>query len=95
LNQSKFDAVEAAIVPHLGYGQGLTVGDLQYYISIAVASSLPVIIPTQRKIEVDEVPIIADTGVRALMIGAVVTGKTASSIKKATKEFKEAIDSLE
>ncbi len=95
MKERNFEAVEAAIIPNLGYGQNLTIGDLQYYISIAIASSLPVIVPTQRKITVDEVPIIADTGVKALMIGAIVTGKTASQIEAVTREFRLAIDELD
>ena len=79
----------------MGYGQNLTIGDLQCYIKIAIASSLPVIVPTQRKVSTDEVPIIADTGVKSLMIGAIVTGKTPSSLFIATREFRKAIDSLE
>ncbi len=94
LKASHIDGLEAAIVPHLGYGQNLTVGDLQYYISLAISSALPVIVPTQRRIEPDEIPILADTGVKSVMIGAIVTGKTAASIEEATRNFKEAIDQL-
>ncbi|MEK7377186.1 MAG: hypothetical protein AABZ57_08535, partial [Candidatus Margulisiibacteriota bacterium] len=77
-----------------GYGQNLTVGDLQYYISLAISSALPVIVPTQRRIEPDEIPILADTGVKSIMIGAIVTGKTPGSIEEATRKFREAIDTL-
>ncbi len=95
IKSQNMNAIEAAIIPHIGYGQNLTIGDLQYYISIAIASALPVIVPTQRKIALDEVPIISDTGVKALMIGAIVTGKTAKGIEIATREFKKAIQSIE
>lgn len=95
MKNAKFDAVEAAIIPHLGYGQNLTIGDLQYYISIAIACGLPVIVPTQRKITVEEVPILADAGVKAIMIGAIVTGKTPQMLEQVTRDFKSAIDSLE
>jgi len=88
------DAVEASIIPHEQYGKKLTIGDLQDYITIAVGSPLPVIVPTQKKIDPDEVPLIADSGVKGLMIGAIVTGKTPESIKNATRLFRKAIDSL-
>ncbi|MCX5749004.1 MAG: hypothetical protein NTZ10_01980 [Candidatus Saganbacteria bacterium] len=95
IKEENCEAIEAAIIPHLGYGQNLTIGDLQYYISIAITSQLPVIVPTQRKIGSDEVPIIAETGVKSLMIGAIVTGKTAKMIEQATRDYRKAIDKLE
>ena len=88
------DGVEAAIISASDYGKDLNVGDLQGYISIAISAGVPVIVPTQKSIKVSEVPIIADTGAKGLMIGAIVTGKTANSIKKATREFRAAIDDL-
>jgi len=88
------DGVEAAIVSTSDYGKTLNVGDLQGYISIAISAGVPVIVPTQKSIKTSEVPIIADTGVKGLMIGAIVTGKTANSIKKATREYRIAIDDL-
>lgn len=94
MKKENYDALEAAIIPHLGYGQNLTIGDLQCYISIAISSEIPVIVPTQRAVTFDEVPIIADTGVKALMIGAIVTGKTSQSIEKAARGFRSVIDSL-
>ncbi len=92
--KSDFKALEAAVVPHLGYGQNLTIGDLRAYITLAVSSGLPVIVPTQRKITREEVPILSDTGIKAIMIGAIVTGKTPALIGRAVKDFREAIDEL-
>ncbi len=92
--ESDFRALEAAVVPHLGYGQNLTIGDLRSYITLAVSSGLPVIVPTQRKITCEEVPILADTGIKSLMIGAIVTGKTPAMISGAVAEFRKAIDEL-
>ncbi len=92
--RSDFKALEAAVVPHLGYGQNMTIGDLRAYISLAVSSGLPVIVPTQRKITCEEVPILSDTGIKAIMIGAIVTGKTPSLIGNAVRDFRKAIDEL-
>jgi len=88
------DGVEAAIVSTSDYGKDLIISDLQGYISMAISSGVPVIVPTQKSIRTSEVPIIADTGAKGLMIGAVVTGKTASSLKKATQAYRVAIDDL-
>lgn len=92
--KGKYDAIEAGIIPQLGYGQTMTIGDLRCYISIAIASDLPVIVPTQRKISVEEVPILADTGIRSIMIGAIVTGRTPQMLEQATRCFRNAIDQL-
>ncbi len=88
------DGVEAAIAPSNEYGKDLNVGDLQGIISIAISSGIPVIVPTQKSIKTSEVPIIADTGAKGLMIGAIVAGKTPASIKKATRAYRVAIDDL-
>lgn len=94
ISRLNIDAIEAAIISSGGYGESLIVGDLQNYITIVLSTNLPVIIPTQRKIQVSEVPIVWDTGVKSLMIGAIVTGKTPKSILKATQEYRNAIDDL-
>jgi len=94
INSVGADGVEAAIVSASEYGRELNVSDLQGYISVAISSKVPVVVPTQKAIRPSEVPIISDTGVKALMIGAVVTGKTVSSLKKATREYRIAIDDL-
>jgi hypothetical protein len=87
-------AVEADMVKTSDYGKDLNVSDLQGYISTAISAGVPVIVPTQKSIKVSEVPIIEDTGAKALMIGAIVTGKTANSIRKATLAYRAAIDDL-
>lgn len=94
LNKLGVDGVEAAIVSVSDYGKDLNVSDLQGYISMVISAGVPVIVPTQKAIRVSEVPIIADTGVKGLMIGAVVAGKTANLIKRATRDFRIAIDDL-
>jgi hypothetical protein len=94
LSKLGVDGVEAAIVSATDYGKDLNIGDLQGYISIAISAGVPVVVPTQKAIRISEVPIIADTGAKGLMIGAIVTGKTAASIKKATRAFRAAIDDL-
>jgi len=88
------DALEAAIVPKSHYGKELIVGDLTQYITLSTASHLPVVIPTQKKVAISEVPIVWDTGAKALMIGAIVTGRTVKSIEKTTKEYRFAVDDL-
>ncbi|OGC25488.1 hypothetical protein A2291_03295 [candidate division WOR-1 bacterium RIFOXYB2_FULL_42_35] len=88
------DALDAAIVPSHGQGKDMVVGDLQNYISIVLAAGVPVIIPTQKDIRPSEVPIVADTGAKGLLLTPVVTGTTAQHIEKNVREFRVAADDL-
>lgn len=88
------DMLEVSVIPPDGYGQPLTVADLALYRHVRRQVSLPLVIPSQRKITPEDIPALAATGVDAVMIGAVVTGETAESIYAATAAFREAIDAL-
>lgn len=94
LSQSKFEALDAAIIPSSEQGKGLEVGDLQNYISLILSSGMPVIIPTQRNLHPSEVAIIADTGAKGILLTRVVTGTTAKHIEEATRKFRVAVDDL-
>ena len=89
------DVVEASVIPGDEYGQPLSFRDLMKYRAIVDATKVPVVVPTQRAIRPDEVGTLARCGVKALMIGAVVTGKTEESIISAVNAFRKAIDSIE
>jgi len=94
LRDMDVDAFEAAIVERSEYGKDMTVSDLQNYITIAVSSSIPVIVPTQKFIRISDVPLLWDAGVSALMIGTIVTGDKPGSVYEATKNFRAEIDKL-
>ncbi|MFQ5810848.1 MAG: hypothetical protein ACE5JM_14625, partial [Armatimonadota bacterium] len=85
------DAIEASIISHGGYGQPLSALDVLTYRGICAEAQMPVIVPTQRAIVPEDVPAIADCGVAALLIGAIVTGNEAESIEEATRRYREAI----
>ena len=84
---------EASILPHEQYGQQLRVWDVALYGEICQALETPVIVPTQKKILPSEIKVLRHAGVKALLIGAVVTGDQADSIEKATAEFAHEIGS--
>jgi len=87
--------IEAAIIPHEGYGRPLTVSDLAAYCRLRLATGLPIVVPTQRHIVPDDLPrLVGKAGMNAVMIGAVVTGKDASGIAEATSAFRRAIEAL-
>jgi len=86
------EMIEAAVVPPEGYGRPLCVGDLVAYRRIRRATRLPIIVPTERAIEPEEVPLLVkEIGLDAVMIGAVVTGREVSSLRGATERFAAAL----
>lgn len=88
------DLIEAAIIPHEGYGKPLSVGDMVAYRALHDTVDVPIIVPTQRAIRPEEAPLITgECGIQGLMIGAIVTGKTAKSIEHAVRQFKMALTS--
>lgn len=87
-------ALEASIVPGSEYGTGLSLADLLKYRYLADHSGLPVLVPSQRKLVAGDVPALQRAGVKAIMLGAVVTGKTEDELRRAVSSFRSAIDRL-
>lgn len=87
--------LEASVIPPDGYGQPLSLRDVMAYRRLCEASRLPVVVPTQRHIRPEELPYLRDAGVKGIMIGAIVTGKTKDGITHAVEAFRSAIDRLE
>jgi hypothetical protein len=89
--------IEASCVPHRGYGTALSAADVCDYTRVVEAAShrhKPVSVPTQRAISPSDLPVLAAAGVRAILIGAVVTGADASGVAATTRRFREALASL-
>jgi putative N-acetylmannosamine-6-phosphate epimerase len=92
LESMGFEMLEVAIVPHEGYGRPLSVADLAAYRAIRRATSLPIIVPTQRAIDPGEVSVLVrEVGVNSVMIGAIVTGREPEPLRAATEEFAAAL----
>ena len=88
------NVLAASVIPGGEYGQGLSMRDLIRYSAIADAVSVPVVVPTQRAIRPDEVEALIRTGVKGLMIGAIVTGQEEASIARTVAAFRKAIDEV-
>ena len=88
------DVLEASVIPGVEYGQDLSMRDLIRYSAIADAVSVPVVVPTQRAIRPDEVEALIRTGVKGLMIGAIITGQEETSIARTVAAFRKAIDEV-
>lgn len=86
------DVLECSIMDPSTYGNELTVRELLQYKSIRDATSKPIVIPTQRSITPEQSIVLQQIGMNALMIGAIVTGKTKESIYEATLKYRKAID---
>ena len=86
--------LEASIVPGEEYGTRLSLRDLLRYEGIASSTALPVVVPTQRNILPEDIPALHATGIRGLMIGAIVTGRETESVARAVSAFRNAIDKL-
>ncbi len=87
-------ALEASIVPSEEYGTPLTFQDILSYKSLVEKVDVPVLIPSQRKLVEDDISMLSKAGVKGVMLGAIVVGHSAESIKKAVSQFRSAIDNL-
>lgn len=87
------DAVEASIVNPADYGKKLNAQDICHYSALA-RYKLPVVVPTQKAVQPDEIKILRDAGVKMLMIGAVVTGKEIKGFSQKVRAFRNVIDAL-
>lgn len=87
--------LEAALVAPEGYGRHPTAGDLVALARLGAAARRRMIVPTQRRVRPDDLPrYFAIPQVWAVMIGAVVTGRTVRGIGRATEAFRRALDAM-
>ncbi|MGC9317430.1 MAG: hypothetical protein ACP5KN_05270 [Armatimonadota bacterium] len=89
---SRPELIEASIMPHEAYGEALTAADVSEYAAIARRATQPVIAPTQKAIQPEEVGVLIDCGLAGVLIGAIVTGTEPTSLARATESFRAAID---
>lgn len=88
------DILELSIMAPENYGQRLNARDLARYQYIASFSKAPTVVPTQKLIYPSDVPALYKTGIKAVMIGAISTGKEPETIRKTVKDFRNEIDRL-
>ena len=89
------EMLEAAIIPHEGYGKPLTVKDMAAYRDLHDTVDVPIIVPTQRAIRPEEATLITvECGIEALMIGAIVTGVTPKEIRSGREALSDGADRL-
>lgn len=87
--------LEAALVPPHCYGLYPTADDLVALARLGMISRRRMIVPTQRFIRPEDLPrYFAIPQVWAIMIGAVVTGRSARGVGRATEAFRRALDGM-
>lgn len=96
VKQSAIDVLECSVQPGKVYGAPLNYGDILRYTDIAAKAGKPTLIPTQKKIQPEEVKYLYEAGCKAVMIGAIVMGKEpdAETVFRVTTEFRNAVDRL-
>lgn len=94
LTDKPLEGVDAAVIPRQVHGKELTVGDLQQYITICLSTGLPVLVPTQKAVKTSEIPLLWDTGAKAVILTKTVTGGTVTTLAAAVKDFRSAVDSV-
>ena len=82
---------EASILGHDDYGKPLSAGDVAAYAALVKALDVPVIVPSQKKIEPHDVAALRKSGARGLLIGAIVTGRETETIEAAARAFSGAM----
>jgi hypothetical protein len=82
---------EASILSHDEYGRDLSVYDIARYHELADALDVPIIVPSQKKIAPRDISCLKHAGAKALLIGAIVTGREAQSVESAVRAFAEEI----
>ncbi|WP_256760988.1 hypothetical protein [Cohnella sp. WQ 127256] len=89
-----FTALEASVVPGSEYGTPLSFADVLKYRYLVEQAQMPVLIPSQRKLVPDDIRVLSDTGIKAILLGAIVVGKEEEQLRRAVAEFRNAIDRL-
>jgi len=88
------EVLEASVIPHDEYGSRLTLRDIARYRLLRANISTPIIVTSQRALRPCEAAMLTnELGIDGVMIGAVVTGKEAATLRQVTQVFRQAIDS--
>jgi hypothetical protein len=89
------DWLEAALVSPEGYGLDPVAADLVALSRLGELARRRMIVPTQRKVRPEDLGrYFAIPHVWSIMIGVIVTGRTARAIGRATEAFRRALDAL-
>lgn len=88
------EILETSIINPEEYGKILSAKDLSAYKYLIKKISIPAVVPTQRKIKPEEVPVLMQVGFSGIGIGAVVTGKDYDTYEKAVSAFAKKVKEI-
>lgn len=94
MEKNTLAALEADIVPKPGWGREMINADLQNYISIALASKAPVLVPTQRNLLPSEIAILWDAGIKGIVLTSDFLENDIEQFEKKIKDFSAAVKEL-
>jgi hypothetical protein len=94
LEKQGIQIFETSIIEPAEYGQALTSADIARYGYLLSKINIPAIVPTQRKIQPEEVRYLKNIGFSGIGIGAVVTGKNRSDLRKIVSLYRDSIDRI-
>lgn len=88
------DVIEASFLGPAEYGAPLSVSDLaELKVGLkAIGGRKPLVLPTDRGLSIDDVPVLVENGIVNLLIGYAVTGNDASVVAATTDRFRRALD---
>lgn len=78
---------EASVMAHDSYGSPLNARDLATYTALCESVPVPVIVPSQKKLEARDIPALKQTGARGVLLGAIVLGRDAATIESTLRDF--------
>jgi len=81
------DVLEASIVQPDDYGKPLTVRDLERYWLLCQATDHPVVVPSQKRLTPEDLPLLRETGVRGVILGTISLGDSAETIAERLPAF--------
>jgi hypothetical protein len=84
--------IEASIMPFERYRTEMTSADLDRYRAIAAAVDVPVIVPSQLALTPDDAAKLREAGIAAPLLGAIVTGDTADSMRSSVRATVEGLN---
>lgn len=87
LEQLGMTLCEASILSHEQYGAPLNAEDLSRYAHLCQVLTVPVIVPSQKKLVPADAIALHRAGARAALLGAIVTGTSVESVSAAVASF--------
>ena len=87
MTQKGTDLIEASIIDPARYGEPLQEEDIANYQKIVQLSGQPVFVPTQKKIQPEELALLQKAGVKGVLLGAIVLGNSVNTFMERIPAF--------